>query len=145
MLRGGGAAFGPKPRDFSTDLPRKIYDLAWRTALSYRYQKGELLIMEDGVDIEYSRTSFVKQIFDRNHWGNPDGRSLIITAFPAENLSEALEPAGDIGRVLTEEDVDVKDLLGMGRLIVEKSALDGLLRAHESDLRQSPSSARIEG
>ena len=41
MLRGGGVAFGPKPRDFSTKLPRKIYDLAWRTALSYRYRRGE--------------------------------------------------------------------------------------------------------
>lgn len=40
MLRGGGVAFGPKPRDMSTKLPRKIYDLAWRTALSYRYRRG---------------------------------------------------------------------------------------------------------
>ena len=135
MLRGGGVAFGPKPRDFSTDLPRKMYDLAWRTALSYRYHKGELLIMEGGVEVEYPKISFVKQIFDRNRWGNADDRSLIITSQSADNLSEALLSAGNMGKVLNEDDVDVKDLLGMGRLIIEKSALDGFLKAHESDLR----------
>ena len=143
MLRGGGVAFGPKPRDFSTDLPRKMYDLAWRTALSYRYHRGELLIMEDGVEVEYPRTSFVTQIFQRNRWGNPDGRSLIITTSPAEHLSEALLSAGDMGKALTEDDVDVKDLLGMGRLIIEKSALDGFLQAHQSDLRPDPSLATV--
>src|SRR5690242_9859770 len=38
MLKGGGKSFGPHPRDFSTELPRKMYDLAWRTALSWRYR-----------------------------------------------------------------------------------------------------------
>src|SRR5436305_4289693 len=51
MLRGGGVAFGPHPRDFSTKLPRKIYDLAWRTALSYRYKKGELIILDNKIVI----------------------------------------------------------------------------------------------
>lgn len=141
MLRGGGAAFGPKPRDFSTDLPRKIYDLAWRTALSHRYQKGELFVMDDGMEIEHPKTRFIKQIFENNHWGNVDGRSLLVTHNYVKNLSKALKPAGDLGKVLYAEEVDVKDLLGMGRLIIEKSALDGLLEAHQSDLHPSRSVA----
>jgi large subunit ribosomal protein L4 len=36
--------------------------------------------------------------------------------------------------VQTEGDVDVKDLLGMGRIIIEKTALDKILREHRSDL-----------
>ena len=40
MLKGGGVAFGPKPRDFATGLNRRVYDLAWRIALSYRYRTG---------------------------------------------------------------------------------------------------------
>lgn len=95
------------------------------------------------MEIDYDKTSFIKQIFERNSWGNAAGRSLLITASPAENLMVALEPAGDIGKVLVKDTVDVKGLLGMGRLIVEKTALDGILRAHESDLRPSPSLASI--
>ncbi|TVY57022.1 54S ribosomal protein yml6, partial [Lachnellula suecica] len=52
MLKGGGKSFGPHPRDFSTELPRKMYDLAWRTALSWRYRKGDLIVCEDGMEIE---------------------------------------------------------------------------------------------
>ena len=134
ILRGGGVAFGPHPRDFSTKLPRKMYDLAWRTALSYRYKKGELIVVEDGMEIGNAQTRLIKQVFEDNQWGNPNGRSLLVAGSFRENLFQALKDAGEDGRVLTEDDVDVKDLLEMGRIIVEKSALDGILRDHQSDL-----------
>jgi large subunit ribosomal protein L4 len=134
MLRGGGVAFGPKPRDFSTKLPRKMYDLAWRTALSYRYRKGELVVVEDGAEIDHPKTRFVKDIFALNHWGNVDGRSLVITGSFRPNLFRALRHAGEDGRALMEREVDVKDLLEMGRIIIEKRALDVILNDHQSDL-----------
>ncbi|KAH0551797.1 hypothetical protein GP486_006985 [Trichoglossum hirsutum] len=134
MLRGGGVAFGPKPRDFSTELPRKLYDLAWRTALSYRYRKGELVVVEDGAEIDHPKTRFVKDIFELNHLGNADGRSLVITGSFRPNLFRALRHAGEDGRALMEREVDVKDLLEMGRIIIEKGALDKILSDHQSDL-----------
>lgn len=137
MLRGGGVAFGPKPRDFSTELPRKIYDLAWRTALSYRYAKGELIVVEDEVDVERAEPGFIRQVFDANGWGRKNGRSLVITTSRRENLASALDGAGEQGRVLLRKEVDVKDLLEMGRIIIEKGALDGILRAHQSDIHRS--------
>ncbi|PWN29140.1 ribosomal protein L4 [Jaminaea rosea] len=45
MLRGGGVAFGPKPRDFATDLPRRVRELALRSALSARWLEGKLHIV----------------------------------------------------------------------------------------------------
>ena len=134
MLRGGGKSFGPHPRDFSTDLPRKVYDLAWRTALSYRYRKGELIICEDGMEIEHPKTRYVKSIFEHNHWGNENGRTLVVTGSFRRNLFRALRYAGEDGRVLTREEVDVKDLLEHGRVVIEKGALDWILEEHQSDL-----------
>lgn len=140
-LRGGGKSFGPHPRDFSTELPRKMYDLAWRTALSYRYRKGELIVVEDGADIEHPKTRFIKQIFAHNHWGNEDGRSLVITRDFKQNLFRALRHAGEDGRAQTEWEVDVKDLLELGRVIIEKKALDSILADHQSDLVKKVASA----
>ena len=137
MLRGGGVAFGPHPRDFSTKLPRKIYDLAWRTALSYRYRRGELIIVADGVEIEMKEPRWIKKIMERNGWGNADGRSLIVTSTERPNLFQALAGAGEDGRVKAVSDVDVKDLLELGRLIIEKTALDGILTNHSSDLNRT--------
>lgn len=137
MLKGGGVAFGPHPRDFSTKLPRKIYDLAWRIALSYRYRRGELIIMENGIDVEMEEPRWITKIMERNHWGNADGRSLIVTRSRRHNLFEALGRAGGEGRAKTEADVDVKDLLELGRIIIEKRALDSILKNHSSDLNRT--------
>lgn len=142
MLKGGAKVFGPRPRDFSTELPRKMYDLAWRTALSYRYRRGELVVVEDGADLEFARASFLKKVFGHNGWGSVDGRSLVVTTQERKNLFWALGYAGDEGRALLEGEVDVKDLLELGRVIIEKSALDNMLRDHQSDLvKKVPSAA----
>ncbi|KAF2140752.1 uncharacterized protein K452DRAFT_273544 [Aplosporella prunicola CBS 121167] len=142
MLRGGGVAFGPKPRDFATGLPRKIYDLAWRTALSYRYRRGELIVVEDGVELEEDSVKYLEQVFARNSWGNADRRSTIITETPRANLWKALEGAGQHGVAKTRRDFDVKNVLETGRLIIEKSTLDRILVSHQDDLAPLPGVAK---
>lgn len=137
MLKGGGVAFGPHPRDFSTKFPRKMYDLAWRTALSYRYRRGELIVVENENDIEMNEPRWIKKIMERNHWGNADGRSLIVTQAVLPNLFEALSGCGEDGRIRTQANVDVKNLLEFGRIILEKRALDSILRDHSSDLNRT--------
>jgi len=134
VLVGGGKSFGPKPRDFSSDLPRKMYDLAWRTALSWRYRRGELIVVEDGAELEFAEPSFLGNVFQTNYWGKGNGRTLVVTSGERENLYEAIKEAGEHGRVLKRDDVDVKDLLELGRVVVEKGALDWLLESHQSDL-----------
>ncbi|SHO79458.1 Similar to S.cerevisiae protein YML6 (Mitochondrial ribosomal protein of the large subunit) [Malassezia sympodialis ATCC 42132] len=45
MLRKGGVAHGPRPRDFKTELPRKVRELALRSALSARMREGRLHVV----------------------------------------------------------------------------------------------------
>ncbi|KAL8692766.1 MAG: hypothetical protein Q9218_002273 [Villophora microphyllina] len=141
MLRGGGVAHGPHPRDFSTGLPRKVYDLAWRTALSYRYRRGQLVILENGVEIEMNEPRWLTQILTWNHLGQGDGGSLLVARDLQPNISEAFAGVGGHGRLKTEDDVDVKDLLKAGRIMIEKRSLDALLQKHSSDLNRKVPSA----
>ncbi|KAI1462353.1 ribosomal protein L4 [Annulohypoxylon moriforme] len=154
LLKGGGKSFGPKPRDFGTKITRKVYDLAWRTALSYRYRRGELVVCEDGVELPYPeeyldlvaaealteelqadfRAKWARQVLDANDWGRRAGRSTIITTTPRDNLFEALAEVPNWGRALDVTDVDVKDLLETGRLVVEREALKTMIEEHQSDL-----------
>jgi large subunit ribosomal protein L4 len=155
LRRGGGKSFGPKPRDFGTSLNRKVYDLAWRTALSYRYRRGELIVCEDGMELalpEAIRTmiedgqlrhpavvdgfkaKWARQVLERNDWGKQNGRSTFITTDVRENLFTALDLVPNYGRALEMEDVDVKDLLETGRLIFEREALAEMIKNHQSDL-----------
>ena len=159
LLRGGGKSFGPHPRDFSTRLNQKVYDMAWRIALSYRYRRGELLIVEDGVELPLPRdftdlldvpagtpgaisetlarsyrAKAVTQLLDAHRWGRAFGRTTFVTADRRPQLQMAFEAAGREGRVLELEDVDVKDLLETGRIVIEREALREMIKAHQSDL-----------
>ncbi|KAI1215092.1 ribosomal protein L4 [Annulohypoxylon truncatum] len=154
LMKGGGKTFGPKPRDFGTRITRKVYDLAWRTALSYRYRRGELVVCADGVELpfpdEYAalveanalddelgrdfRVKWVRQVLDANDWGRRAGRSTFITTTERENLFQAMAEVPNWGRALDVTDVDVKDLLETGRLVVEREALKEMIESHQSDL-----------
>ena len=47
LLRGGGVIFGPKPRDFSYALPKKVKRLAMKSILSMKAQDDSLTLIED--------------------------------------------------------------------------------------------------
>lgn len=156
IRRGGGVSHGPKPRDFATKLSRKVYDVAWRTALSYRYRRGELIVCEDGMELPLPRDftalieagpgfiegelasqyrrKWVEQVLDANSWGRDFGRTLFVTGDKRKNLFETMKDAGMHGRALELPDVDVKDLLEEGRVVIERSALREMIESHQSDL-----------
>jgi large subunit ribosomal protein L4 len=47
LLRGGGRVFGPKPRDYSFKLNKKVKQLARKSALTYKAQENAILVVED--------------------------------------------------------------------------------------------------
>ena len=47
VLKGGGRVFGPKPRDYSFKLNKKVKQLARRSALSYKAQENAIIVVED--------------------------------------------------------------------------------------------------
>jgi large subunit ribosomal protein L4 len=48
QFRGGGIIFGPKPRDFSFKLTKKVRSLGLKTALSAKQAEGKLIVVKDG-------------------------------------------------------------------------------------------------
>lgn len=140
--KGGGVAHGPHPRDFSTDLPRKIYDQAWRTALSYRYGRGELIIIDNQISLPTESTSrLLQSILDENGWTRKQGRSTFITEQLNEPLFSRFKSLEKHARIMDRNDVDVKNLLETGRLIIEMETLKKMLAKHSKDLNNRPAKA----
>lgn len=137
MLVGGGRAFDKKPRDFSTDLPRKMYDIAWRTALSYRYRKGQLIVV-DHLDFEPS-SLWITGVLERLGWNKENGKSLFVTRErsssknPVDTQKEHLRNSGQ-GALETMDAVDIRDILKLSRVVIEKRALDWILSRRQTDL-----------
>lgn len=141
MLVGGGRAFPKKPRDWSTELPRKVYDIAWRTALSYRYRKGQLIIV-DRLDFKPS-VLWITELLTRLGWARENGKSLFVTTedslisdeTPIEKQKEYMTKSNH-GKLETMENVDVRAVLQPSRVVIEKKALDWILSEHERDIQR---------
>jgi len=61
IMVGGGRAFGPKPRNYRQDLPKKVIKLAKKSALSYKAKEEKILVVED-FKYEQPRTKQVVEL-----------------------------------------------------------------------------------
>ncbi|HHU36918.1 MAG TPA: 50S ribosomal protein L4 [Treponema sp.] len=61
ILVGGGVTFGPRPRDYSYSMPKKVKRLAMKTILSLKAQDDRLTIIED-FTVESGKTSELAKI-----------------------------------------------------------------------------------
>ena len=84
---------------------------------------------------------WVRKMMNWNHLGD-DGGSLIVMKEPREELVKAFQTARAHGTIKSEKDVDVKDLLKSGRVLIEQKSLDYLLRTHSSDLKMKAPKAK---
>ena len=81
LLRHGGVVFGPKPRDWSIKLPKKVRKLALRSALSGKVREGMLKVLSSG-RMEEPKT---RRIFEFLKAANSD--SALIVDVDNRNLS----------------------------------------------------------
>ncbi|MBO5137921.1 MAG: 50S ribosomal protein L4 [Spirochaetaceae bacterium] len=74
LCRGGGVIFGPKPRDFSYVLPKKVKRLAMKSILSLKAQNDRLTVVED-FTIESGKTKDLVAVLKNFP---ADGRTVIV-------------------------------------------------------------------
>jgi large subunit ribosomal protein L4 len=119
--RGGGKAFGPKPRDHAIELPKKVRALALRHALSAKQAAGEIVVL-DKAESKDGKTSALRDQFAKLEWSNVliiDGAELEVGFVrAARNL-----PNIDI---LPVQGINVYDILRRHKLVLTKAAIAAL-------------------
>jgi large subunit ribosomal protein L4 len=121
QFRGGGKAFGPKPRSHAIDLPKKVRALALRHALSAKVKAGEVLVLEKAESAD-GKTKGLKQAFARLDLTN----ALIIDGAEIEvGFARAARNIPNID-VLPVQGINVYDILRRKRLVLTKAALEAL-------------------
>src|SRR6201985_336866 len=66
LFNGGGRVFGPQPRDYSFKLNKKLKSLARKSALSYKAQESNIIVLEDFSFDAVKTKSYVKLTADLN-------------------------------------------------------------------------------
>ena len=76
VLVGGGRVFGPKPRDYSFKLNKKVRQLARKSALAYKAQENALVVVED-FTLDAPKTKSMVEIL--KNLKVSDKKALIVT------------------------------------------------------------------
>ena len=117
VWRGGGTVFGPKPRDYSYSLPKKVRRLTLKMALSARNQEGNLVVVDQFNVVQAKTREFVK-VMDNFKFEN----CLVVTGEMDEKLG--LSARNAVGyKVLPVAGLNVMDILKHSKLMLVQTSL----------------------
>jgi len=116
---GGGTIFGPRPRDYRQDLPKKVKRLARKSAFSYKVKDEQLFVVED-FNIEQPKTKEFNQIL--NALKVSGKKVLLLTDANKPNVFKSGRNIPKV-KILEASKVSTYDLLNNQILILQKSAV----------------------
>jgi large subunit ribosomal protein L4 len=121
--RGGGIVFGPTPRDYRTEIPRKVRQLARRSALNARAREGALHVVER-LAFRTPKTAQLAGLL--GSLGLAGRKALVLTAGHNPNvyLSGRNLPAVE---VMAYPEASAYDILWSEAVVVEEGALTGVM------------------
>jgi large subunit ribosomal protein L4 len=131
--RGGGIVFGPTPRDYRTDIPKKVRQLARKSALNARAREDALVVIER-LAFDAPKTSRLAELLGKV--GAEDRKVLVLTSGNNPNvyLSGRNMPAV---QVMNYHEASAYDILWSDTVLVEEAALTGV----EPEVAEEPVSA----
>ena len=120
LLRGGGRVFGPKPRDYSFKLNKKVKNLARRSALSYKALENAIIVLED-FNFEAPKTKEMVKIAKNL---KVDGKKLLFV-LPETNKNVYLSARNlQKAEVLEAAKVNTYKVLNADVLVVTEKSID---------------------
>jgi large subunit ribosomal protein L4 len=122
LLRGGGRVFGPQPRDYHTKLNKKVKALARRSALTFKAQDNQIMVVED-FTFEAPRT---KDFLAMTRALKLEGQKIVVVLngvdrnvyLSSRNLQEA--------RIVTARELNTYRILDNKMLILTESSVETL-------------------
>ena len=117
--RGGGVVFGPKPRSYRVELPRKVKQLAKQSALNARAQDGTVYVIES-LAFEGPKTRQMIDLLAK--MGIGDKKVLVLTA---DNRPEVFLSSRNLARVhvLQYSNASAYEILWSNAIVIEEAAL----------------------
>lgn len=138
IRRGGGIAFGPKPRSYRQAIPKKMRRLALRCVLSAKARDGELQILEQ-LNFDEPKTKHMVKILAAL---GVDSSTLIAIVEPKENLVKSVRNLSGI-KTIPANLLSVVDVLSYRRLLMTEDAVRTAERLWGKGISQGESSASI--
>ncbi len=120
---GGGTIFGPKPRDYSQSMNKKVKKLARKSALSSKAKAEQIMVVED-FNFENPKTKEFSNVLKSL---NLEGKKILLLT--SENLENVYKSGRNISKVniLEANNASTYDLVNNQVLVLQKGALDKIV------------------
>ena len=114
----GGIALGPKPRDYSYSLNKKVRRLALKSAFSSKVLENALIVVDEIKAGEYKTKSVIAMLKALNI----EGKALVVTAEKDEKFVKSAANIPGVKTALTNT-INVYDIVNAGKLVLSKDAV----------------------
>ena len=121
---GGGIVFGPHPRSYRFDMPRKQRRLALRGALTTRAQSGSVIVLDE-FSLDAPRTRSVVSLLRAVEAGR---RVLLVLGSHNEMLEKSAHNIPEV-RVVLANNLSVRDLLAAETVLMTRDAIEHIEQA----------------
>jgi large subunit ribosomal protein L4 len=118
---GGGVVFGPKPRSYAQDMPRKQRRLALRSALTVKAQEQRVLVVENLEFAEPRTRDFVAVLDGAGAVGS------VLVAMENHNLNAEKSARNIPGvKIILTRNLNVRDVLDHDWLVLTRAGVEQL-------------------
>ncbi|MDD3906863.1 MAG: 50S ribosomal protein L4 [Bacteroidales bacterium] len=122
VLVGGARVFGPKPRDYSFKLNKKVKDLARKSALSYKASDNAIIVVED-FSFEAPKTKDFVTL--ANNLKLADKKSLFVLGEVNKNVYLSARNLARV-QVITISELNTYKVLDAGSVVLTESSIAGI-------------------
>jgi len=119
---GGGTVFGPQPRDYSYQIPKKMRRLAICSVLSERAKDGMVYVVDD-LSLEAPKTKTIAGLFKTLSLS--DKRVLYVGKGPDITLYRSVRNIAG-ARCIPADQISVYDVLSTDAIVIQNGALEML-------------------
>ena len=128
LFRGGGRVFGPKPRDYSFKLNKKVKQLARKSALSYKASTNNIIVLED-FSLDLPKTKEIIKLGNNLNIANK--KSIFVLSEQNNNIYLSTRNVYGV-EVVTANELSTYAIMKASTLILVESAVDVLQATFEN-------------
>jgi large subunit ribosomal protein L4 len=125
---GGGTIFGPRPRDYSQDLTKKVKKLARKSALSHKVKDEQLIVVEDFTFEKPKTKDFQNFLQSLNLTGK---KVLLLTKEKSDNVFKSGRNISRV-KILEATKASTYDILNNQVLVIQQGAVDIISKNFEN-------------
>ena len=130
LWRKGGTVFGPQPRSYEYQLPKKVEKGALRAALTQKLRDGNVTVV-DALSVTEIKTKAAAEMLKRlgvEEGGKRARTVLLVDVKPEDKLSLSVRNIDGV-RILASNRVSARDVVNARRLVLTQAAIEKLQEA----------------